>query len=98
MSNIVLTGFRGTGKSAVGRAVARRLGREFVDMDAVIEARAGKSIPRIFAEDGEPAAPGLTPRPRTKLSLRLRSQALLETPRRSHKRREHPVDSRWKPC
>ncbi len=53
--NIVITGFMGTGKTAVGREVARRLGREFVDMDVVIEAHAGKPIPRIFAEDGEPA-------------------------------------------
>ncbi len=53
--NIVLTGFMGTGKTTVGRAVARRLGRPFVDMDAEIEAQAGKSIPRIFAEDGEAA-------------------------------------------
>jgi len=45
----------GTGKTAVGREVARRLGRRFVDMDAEIEARAGKPIPRIFAEDGEAA-------------------------------------------
>ncbi|MDY7076016.1 MAG: 3-dehydroquinate synthase [Chloroflexota bacterium] len=55
MSNIVITGFMGTGKTAVGQEVARRLRRSFVDMDAEIEARAGKSIPRIFAEDGEPA-------------------------------------------
>jgi 3-dehydroquinate synthase len=53
--NVVLTGFMGTGKTTVGRAVARRLGRPFVDMDAAIEAQAGKSIPRIFAEDGEAA-------------------------------------------
>ena len=53
MGNLVLTGFMGTGKTAVGREVARRLGRRFVDMDAEIEARAGKSIPRVFAEDGE---------------------------------------------
>ncbi len=53
--NIVLTGFMGTGKTAVGRAVGRILGREFVDMDALIAARAGKPIPRIFAEDGEEA-------------------------------------------
>jgi 3-dehydroquinate synthase len=55
MRNIALTGFMGTGKSAVGRAVARRLGWQFIDMDDVIVSRAGKSIPRIFAEDGEPA-------------------------------------------
>jgi len=53
MTNVVLTGFMGTGKTAVGREVAHRLGRPFVDMDAEIEARAGKPIPRIFAEDGE---------------------------------------------
>ena len=55
MTNIVVTGFMGTGKTAVGREVARRLGRPFVDMDAEIEARAGKPIPRIFTEDGEAA-------------------------------------------
>ena len=53
--NIVLTGFMGTGKTSAGRAVAERLGYEFVDMDSVIEARAGKPIARIFAEEGEPA-------------------------------------------
>ncbi|MCS6843288.1 MAG: 3-dehydroquinate synthase [Caldilineales bacterium] len=54
-SNIVLTGFMGTGKTAVGRAVAERLGRWFVDMDAVIEQRARKPIRAIFAEQGEMA-------------------------------------------
>ncbi len=52
-ANLVLTGFMGTGKTAVGQRAARELGRPFVDVDAVIEARAGKTIPRIFAEDGE---------------------------------------------
>ena len=51
--NLVLTGFMGTGKTRVGQEVARRLGRPFVDMDIEIEARAGKPIPRLFAEDGE---------------------------------------------
>jgi 3-dehydroquinate synthase len=51
--NIVITGFMGTGKSVVGREVARRLGREFVDMDEVIALRAGQSIPQIFASGGE---------------------------------------------
>jgi shikimate kinase/3-dehydroquinate synthase len=54
MTNIVLNGFMGTGKSAVGQEVARRLDLRFVDMDEVIVERAGKPIPRIFAEDGEP--------------------------------------------
>jgi shikimate kinase/3-dehydroquinate synthase len=53
--NVVITGFMGTGKSSVGREVARRLDRPFVDMDVEIEARAGKTISDIFREDGEPA-------------------------------------------
>ncbi|MFH0908622.1 MAG: shikimate kinase [bacterium] len=52
--NIILVGFMGTGKSSTGRIVAERLGRRFVDMDALIEEQAGKSIPKIFAENGEP--------------------------------------------
>ncbi len=51
--NIILVGFMGTGKTTIGRALAGRLKRDFVDMDIELEARAGKSIPRIFAEDGE---------------------------------------------
>ncbi|MEI8139719.1 MAG: dihydroorotase [bacterium] len=53
-TNIVLMGFMGTGKSTVGRALARRLGLQFLDMDTLLEERAGKPIARIFAEDGEP--------------------------------------------
>jgi len=53
-TNIVLTGFMGTGKSAVGREVARRLGRRFVDMDELIADREGRTIPEIFAASGEP--------------------------------------------
>ena len=51
--NIVITGFMGTGKSKVGLEVARRLGREFVDMDALIEERVGMSISEMFAQRGE---------------------------------------------
>lgn len=54
-NNIILTGFMGTGKTAVGQAVAERLGRWFVDVDAVIERQAGRPIHQIFAQDGEPA-------------------------------------------
>ena len=53
--NLIITGFMGTGKSVIGRAVAERLARRFVDMDTEIEARAGKRIRRIFSEDGEAA-------------------------------------------
>lgn len=53
--NIILVGFMGTGKTTVGKVLAARLQRHFMDMDAELEARAGKPISRIFAEDGEPA-------------------------------------------
>lgn len=53
--NIILVGFMGTGKTTVGKALAARLQRDFVDMDVELEARVGKAIPRIFAEDGEQA-------------------------------------------
>ena len=44
----------GTGKTSVGQRLAERLQMKFVDMDCLIEEREGKSIPRIFGEDGEP--------------------------------------------
>lgn len=50
---IAIIGFMGVGKSAVGRRLASRLGYEFVDTDATVEADAGKAIARIFEEDGE---------------------------------------------
>ena len=52
---IFLTGFSGSGKTVVGRRVARALGWRFVDTDALTVERVGKPIERIFAEDGEPA-------------------------------------------
>jgi len=51
--NIVLTGFMGTGKTVVGRAIAQTLDREFVDMDTLIEQREGMTIPEIFTRYGE---------------------------------------------
>jgi shikimate kinase len=51
--NITLIGFMGTGKSSVGRLVAGQLRFRFVDTDAEIEARTGKTIAAIFAENGE---------------------------------------------
>jgi shikimate kinase len=53
--NLVLIGYRGTGKSQVARLLATRLGWPCIDADDRIEQLAGKSIARIFAEDGEPA-------------------------------------------
>jgi len=52
---IILTGFSGTGKTAVGQRVARALGWEFADTDELIVQRVGKPISQIFAEDGESA-------------------------------------------
>jgi shikimate kinase len=52
---IVLTGFMGSGKTTVGPLVAERLGWSFVDVDDVIEAEAGCTIPEIFSRDGEAA-------------------------------------------
>jgi shikimate kinase len=52
---IFLIGYRGTGKTTVGRLVAARLGWELIDADEAIERRAGKSIAAIFADDGEAA-------------------------------------------
>jgi shikimate kinase len=54
-SNIILVGFMGTGKTAVGRELAARMRRVFVDTDMWIEEEAGLPIPAIFAERGEAA-------------------------------------------
>ena len=51
--NIVLIGFRGTGKSTVGRLLAKRLERDFIDSDKHIEDSTGKTIKSIFEDDGE---------------------------------------------
>ncbi len=51
--NIVLIGFMGTGKSSVARCLAERLNRGFIEIDELIEQKAGKKINRIFKEDGE---------------------------------------------
>ena len=51
--NIVLIGFRGTGKSTVGRLLAKRLERDFIDSDNQIESSTGKTIKSIFEDYGE---------------------------------------------
>lgn len=50
---VYLTGFMGVGKSAVGRSLARRLGRPFVDLDAAIEREIGDTVAHVFARRGE---------------------------------------------
>lgn len=52
MKNIVLIGMPGTGKSVVGRALADRLGYTFVDVDDLIAAEAGKTLPEILRTEG----------------------------------------------
>ena len=52
--NLVLVGFMGSGKSSVGREIARRWGFRFIDTDTAIRQKYAKSIPEIFASFGEP--------------------------------------------
>lgn len=53
MENIILIGMPGCGKSTIGKALATKLGKTFADADEKIASLAGKSIPEIFAQDGE---------------------------------------------
>lgn len=56
MNNLIfLVGYMGCGKTTLGRKLASRMGYQFVDMDLFIEEKYFKSIPRIFAEEGEEA-------------------------------------------
>jgi shikimate kinase len=52
---LALTGMMAAGKTTVARVLGARLGRQVVSTDAMLEARFGKPVPRIFAEEGEPA-------------------------------------------
>ena len=54
-TSIALIGFMGTGKTVVGKVLAERLGKEFLELDALIEQKAGKTIPEIFQQEGEVA-------------------------------------------
>ncbi len=58
-SNVALIGFMGVGKTVVGKALARKLNWEFIDLDPLIEQKAGKSIAEIFQQDGEIVFRGL---------------------------------------
>lgn len=52
--HVLLIGFMGAGKSSVGRVLATHLGAPFVDLDDLITTRAVRTVPQIFAEEGEP--------------------------------------------
>ena len=51
---VFLIGYMASGKTTLGRALARATGRRFVDLDEYIESLAGKTVTQIFADDGEP--------------------------------------------
>jgi shikimate kinase len=53
MRAIYLTGFMGSGKTTIGRALSEKLGIPVIDTDEMIEKKAGKTIPAIFADEGE---------------------------------------------
>ena len=53
--SLLLNGFMATGKSTVGRLLAEKTGLPWIDLDARIEARAGKKVAQIFSEQGEGA-------------------------------------------
>ncbi len=53
MKNIILIGMPGSGKTTVGALLAKSMGKEFIDADAYLAEKAGRSIPEIFATDGE---------------------------------------------
>jgi shikimate kinase len=53
--HLVLVGMMGAGKSSVGRVLARRLDRELLDSDELIEARTGRTVREIWIDEGEPA-------------------------------------------
>jgi len=52
-NSIALIGFMGTGKTEVGKALAEKTDRDFLEMDTLIVQKAGKTIPEIFKQDGE---------------------------------------------
>ncbi len=53
LTHVVLTGFMASGKTAIGRSLARRLGWDFLDLDGLIETTQGRSVAEIFAAEGE---------------------------------------------
>jgi shikimate kinase len=52
-TSVSLVGFMGAGKTAVGKVLAEKMGRKFIELDALIEGKAGKPIAEIFRQEGE---------------------------------------------
>ncbi|HWR81709.1 MAG TPA: shikimate kinase [Candidatus Deferrimicrobium sp.] len=75
--HIFLAGFSGSGKSTIGPRLARRLKTDFYDADALIERRAGKSISRIFEDNGEPKFRKLESETIAKLAGSLHNRAVI---------------------
>ncbi len=94
---ITLIGYRGCGKTTVGALLATQLGYDFVDSDVVIEERGGKTIARMFAEDGEPHFRALEAQviaellQRDKLVLAVGGGAILNPESRAAMRQAGPV-------
>jgi shikimate kinase len=96
-TGLSLVGYRGTGKTTVGRLVAARLALPFVDADHELERRAGRSIASIFAEQGEPSFRDLEQAvledlsTRSGLVLATGGGAILREPNRAALKRLGPV-------
>ena len=79
MKHVVLTGFMASGKTAVGRRLAKRLDRSFIDTDRLIEEEAGRSIPEIFSASGEAAFRDLEHEVVCGLAERLKRPSIVST-------------------
>ncbi len=73
IQNLALIGFMGTGKTSIGRLVAEQLHYDFVDTDELIESSTGRTIPEIFAQQGEVAFRQLEARLVEELAARMRT-------------------------
>ena len=79
LRNIVLVGFMGSGKSSIGRELKQSVGYQLIDTDHIIEDQTGKSIPEIFAQDGEDAFRDMETRLLEDLLLQQTSRRIIST-------------------
>ena len=96
MDNLILVGFSCSGKTTLGRNVARRLRLSFVDTDRYIEQMTGRMIPEIFRQDGEATFRALERQAIDEI-MALRNQVVstgggaFVDPDNRHRLREHPA-------